>query len=227
MTRKESRNIGIKIRRDYHLSLLQKQICYGGLLGDSNLNWRDNGQCRLKMSHCEKQLDYLEWKKSFLNDFIIQKKPIIDYPNGFGKQNQYSYNTVVHQDFTDMANLFYRMIKGRHIRYITMKTLKLLDLFAVLIWYLDDGTLTKDNELRIYSNAYDISMHKAMKKWFWHKYRLEAKIRSSHNNKYYYICFSVRNSKNLLNLFKQYLPIIPDVMKYKLLTSTTIRETLS
>ncbi len=230
MTNKEIRKIADKVRKNCHLSLIQKQLCYGGLLGDSNLQWRNNGQCRLRMSHSGKQLDYLEWKKSILGKFIVQEKPTIELPRkgSFSKQKQYNYFTIVHQDFTDMANLFYRRIKGKHIRYITMKTFKLLDLFAILIWYLDDGTLTKNKELRIYSNAYNISMHKMIKKWFWHKYKIEAKIRISNHrngNKYYYICFNVRNSKKLLDMFAQYLSIIPSVMQYKLLTSTTIRRT--
>jgi len=228
---KGKRTKGVHLRKNFHLSDIQKQLCYGTLLGDASLNWRSNGQCRLKVGHCEKQQDYLEWKRNLLMPFILQSEPTIDLlsESNFSKNGSkfYIYNTIAHQDFTDMAGLFYRKVSGKRIRYITMKTLKLLNPFAILIWYLDDGILTKDKEMRIYSNAYSLSHHKAIKIWFWQQYRIETKIvPTRHGEKiYYFLRFSVNNSKNLQELFNPYIDSLPECIKYKLLASTTIRKT--
>ena len=45
-----------------NLSLSQKQIILGGLLGDSYFN---NEKNFVRFSHCAKQLEYLEWKYNF------------------------------------------------------------------------------------------------------------------------------------------------------------------
>ena len=50
------------IREKNHLSEQQLQLCYGGLMGDSNLQSKNGRLHRIKFGHCEKQLPYLEWK---------------------------------------------------------------------------------------------------------------------------------------------------------------------
>jgi hypothetical protein len=227
---KDSWKKGDYLRKNNHLSDKQKKICYGALLGDSNLHHRDNGQCSFKICHCKKQLGYLEWKKNLLLPFIIQDSPTVDNNNSFGYGSSFIYTSIVHQDFTDMVGLFYRKIKGKRNRYITMKTLKLLNPLSILIWYLDDGTLTIDKEMRLCSNAYSLSEHKTMKSYFWKNYRIETKIAKfthKHTGKiYYFLRFNVENSKKLRNLFEPFIDEIPECMRYKLLPSTTIRETL-
>jgi len=68
---------GNKIRQNKHLSLEQKQLCYGTLLGDGWLRPSSSGQCSLGIGHCKKQLEYLEYKKNKLNPFFVNQKPII------------------------------------------------------------------------------------------------------------------------------------------------------
>lgn len=221
---REQRAKGIELRKNNHLSEQQLQLCYGGLLGDSSLKMKDNGQIGIKFGHCEKQLPYLEWKKKILEPFIVQNNPTVEKPethffkgDSIKSSTFYSYNSIIHQDITDLYPLFYRKVKNKSIRHITMKTFNLLTPFALLIWFLDDGTLTKDKECRIYTLAYDLSQHKVMKKWFWHKYRIEVKIYLNITRKRYYLSFNVNNSKHLQELFQPFLSEIPECMHYKFL----------
>ncbi len=228
---KESLSKANYLRKNSHLSDKQKKACYGMLLGDSSLNYRENGQFRLKICHCEKQIEYLEWKKKILLPFIIQDKPTISSSNSAYSLNpSFIYTSIVHQDFTDMAGLFYRKIKGERKRHITMKTLKFLDPLSILLWYLDDGTLSRKIEMRLCTKAYSLPEHKTMKVYFWKKYRIETKIAKfthKHTGKtYYFLRFNKNNSKKLNSLFEPFINDIPECMKYKLLPSTTERENL-
>lgn len=223
-SRKDKSEKARNIRKNNHLSEQQLQLCYGGLLGDSNLQSKNGRLHRIKFGHCEKQLPYLEWKRKLLNPFIIQegttyeeKTTRILNNKSFSQTRFHSYNSIIHQDLTNLFPLFYRRIKGKSIRHITTKTLNLLQPFAILIWYLDDGTLTRNKSFRFYTNAYPLSQQKAMKRWFWHKYRIETKINYRKEENSYFLTLSVNNSKNLQKLFQPFVSQVPECMHYKFL----------
>lgn len=226
LTRRDKRLLGQKIRNTKHLTKQQLQICYGGLLGDSSLSRRSNEQYRLKLGHSEKQLPYLKWKKELLKPFIIQEKATYEPPKHtqFRKQRFFShpfyiYNSIIHQDFTNLAGLFYcRKKNGKRIKYITQKLLNKIQPLAILIWYLDDGHLTKDKMARIATNCFSLSENKTIKRWFWHKYRIKAIIYHNIYTKYstYFIGFNVNDTKKFFELFKPFKSSIPECMHYKL-----------
>ena len=207
--------------RDYkHLDKKQYQVCLGGLLGDSNINVRDNGRCRIKFCHAEKQLEYLEWKRNIMGEFIVAEKPtieIIKEGKSFGKVGSkfYIYNTIGHQDFTDMYGLMYRTKLGKRKKYITRKVLNELNNFGLLIWYIDDGCITKDKEARIASNDLTLSEHKSLRIWFWQKYRITALISYNKTADCYFLRFNVANTKKLFDLFKEFKDDIPECVKHK------------
>lgn len=223
----QQRKKGRELRKQHlHLTEYQLQITYGGLLGDSSLTPRSNGQCRLKMSHGEKQKEYLEFKKKIMEPFIIQESATKDISkrdntDAFGSLPTYHYNSIVHQDFTNLYGLFYRKEKGIKRRYLNMNILNLLQPIAILIWYLDDGNYfyskKKGAKMYISTYSYPLSEHKMLAKWFWHTWRIESKITydKTHNN--YYIRFNkeaiIKFSETFLFPFKD---IIPNCMLYKL-----------
>jgi len=208
------------VRECKHLDKKQYQVCLGGLLGDSNINVRDNGRCRIKFCHAEKQLEYLEWKRNIMGEFIVAEKPtieIIKEGKSFGKVGSkfYIYNTIGHQDFTDMYGLMYRTKLGKRKKYITRKVLNELNNFGLLIWYIDDGCITKDKEARIASNDLTLSEHKSLRIWFWQKYRITALISYNKTADCYFLRFNVANTKKLFDLFKEFKDDIPECVKYK------------
>lgn len=220
MTRTEKLLIANNVREYKHLDKQQYQLCLGGLLGDSNINVRDNGQCRIKFGHAEKQLDYLEWKKKIMGEFMVAEKPTVEIMginNCFGKAGEkfYIYNTIGHQDFTDIYGLMYRTVLGKRKKYITRKVLNELDNFGLLIWYLDDGCITKDKEARIASNDLTLSEHKSLRIWFWQKYRITTIISYNKTADCYFLRFNVANTRKLFDLFREFKDEIPECVRYK------------
>lgn len=220
---KKQQILGNFIRQNNHLSEQQLQIVYGGLLGDSNINVRANGACRLKMGHSSKQLDYLEFKKKMLEPFVIQEKPTIDFqPNNKYSPNFtfYSYNTIVHQDFTDIFGLFYRNIEGKRKKYITMNFLNNLQPLAIFIWFLDDGcyNYSKNKTHKIYLSTYrySLSEHQTLKEWFWKKWKIESKITFDTTHQQYYLRFNIDGLRLFDDLFlKPFHQNVPSCMNYK------------
>lgn len=221
MTNKEK---GDEIRKDKHLSLEQKQLCYGTLMGDAWLRPSINGQCSIGIGHCQKQLEYLEYKKNKLNPFFVNPKPILSSSENRKDRNNsdfYRYQSIIHQDFTDMYGLFYKGNKKHRAKYISRKLLNKINIYSLLIWYLDDGSLidngngSKRCSLATYN--FTLSEHKAIKIWFWQKFKLDVNI-LPHLNKSFYLRFDVKNSKELLRMFIDYVNEIPRCMHYKIVS---------
>jgi len=227
---KEKRNISGKTRTSTlilrknlpHLTEKQKQLCYGGLLGDSSINVKPNGNCRIQTSHCKKQLEYLKYKNKlilpFTTEVITEDKNI----SSFGGETSYHASTIVHQVFTDMYGLFYRKEKGIKRRYINRKILNAISEFAILIWFLDDGyykydIIKKCHILRIYSCCYSLSEHKVLKKWFMQRWGIEAIINFDKTHNKYSFRF---NKTGIVLFYKKFLePFIneiPECMNYKI-----------
>ncbi len=113
----------------------QKAIIIGSILGDGNLelNWSKTNY-RLRVSHSNKQIDYLMWK------YNILKKWVLTEPKKYIPTNSISFSTISHNEITNFGNLFYKKSK----KIIPESIEKLIDNPLVLaIWYMDDGNIIK------------------------------------------------------------------------------------
>lgn len=200
-----------------HLSKEQIGICIGTLLGDSSMFLKENGKIGLQMCQGEDQKEYLEWKKEKLNQFFISKNPSMYQSYGYeNSKPSYNYRSIVHQDFTDIYGLMYRNISGKRKKYVTRKILNKLNDIGLLIWFMDDGCITKDREARIATNCFSESEHKTIKKWFFQKYKIDTTISFNSHNKSYFLRFRVSETNKLFKIFEQFMEDIPECMKYKL-----------
>jgi len=209
--------------RKIHLKDEQLQLCLGGMMGDSSITPKSNGNCRLKMCHCEKQLDYLTWKSELLNPFISNGVNL-DNREGNSKFNSspsyYSY-TYVHQDFTDLFGLFYLLDKGKKRKTVNMNILNKLKEFGILIWFLDDGHYSYNEKkfhhvMYLSTYRYSLGEHQSMKKWFWHKWRIESTIYYDKTHNKYTLRFNKEALLRFNNLFlSPFKNMVPQCMHYK------------
>lgn len=222
-SRRDLRKRADLVRRNNRLSDLQKQLCIGGLLGDSSMSPRDNGTVRLRFAHGEKQKEYLEWKRSIMDIFILQTSPSSYENKGFSGNNtlSFAYETIVHEEFKLLYPLFYISRTKKRQRSITWKTMQMVEDFALLIWFLDDGCLSlptgninKAASLR--TDAYPLSTQRMLKKWFWKRYRIDIKISydSVHNS--HYLRFNTKETKQLMKIFSPFFSQVPECIRYKL-----------
>ncbi len=189
---------------------VEKQLIIGGLLGD--LSCRIKKTCKyacLEGGHGAKQKEYMIWKLKLMNrlNFKIRKSKI----------NTYLFQSKSFKSLNHYYNLFYK--KGH--KKIDKGILDQLNDFGILIWFLDDGSLNKrDKVMYLHTNGFSYSEQLIIKNWFKGKYKLNPKNYKSigtkkYNGKvWYYLYFTVKDTKKLLSLFNNFE--VPDCMKYKL-----------
>lgn len=183
------------IKRNY----INKQILYGSLLGDGcvSIYLRNNGS--FAEGHCIAQKDYVLWKNKYLNIGI--------YENDCHIRSSRSDPWCV-----KLRKEFYP--DGKKV--VTEKILNKIDKLALLIWYLDDGSINGDNRIAIATHCFTYDEHLIMKKYFKDRWKFETKIYKI--GKYCYFKFPARTTRKLLSILQ---PIfvkygLPNCMKYKL-----------
>jgi recombination protein RecA len=186
----------------------QKEILYGGILGDGCIHLHHNGinSCRYIETHSEKQLGYLKWKMAKLDNFISVKEPyLIDNSknNSFSNGFSYRFNTVLHSEFTQLRELFYQDGK-KHVPLFKLTPLS----FA--IWYYDDGSIEKKgNRIVISSLDFDDKSIDNLLKMLRDDLYLQAKIAERRwgkikTKKGKAIIFNKENTEKILEMIKKY-----------------------
>jgi len=215
-----------QLAKNIKLTNDQKEIIYGTLLGDASTHIQTDNFHRLSFCHCEKQLEYILFKKQLLSTIFLQSKPNKMLHKSYifdGRlvpdKIQYHFHSVSHKDITNIRGIFYRNKK----KYITRKVLNLLTPTSLLFWHLDDGSLSRQRCIRIHTLSFSLSEHKAIKIWFWQKHRIIVKIstiRKEYNGQnkiYYFLRFTVPETRKLIAVMSRskYFPLIPQSMRYK------------
>lgn len=106
------------------------------LLGDGTIS----NNYVFKLSHGEKQKEYLEWKIKLLNDYGIKnnglKKYIQTVGYNIGSTVYYSQMSIV-PFIKVLRRVIYKPVKN----YANRKILNRLNPLGIAIWYMDDGCI--------------------------------------------------------------------------------------
>ena len=204
-----------------------RNLLIGMLIGDGTIS----NNFVYKMSHCEKQKEYLEWKISKLNSFGIRNNGIKSYIKTQG------YNTGVPVYYTQLniipftkvlRRVFYKEKKIIGNR----KMLNRLTSLGIAIWYLDDGHLNirKSKEGKIHGFYIKISTCEPKKEvqviidyfkevwdinfYMFHEGRKEDSFS---------ICCGTKEGIKFINIIKEHVLEVP-TMKYKIQFDLSQRE---
>jgi len=116
------------------------------LLGDGSIN-TVNG---FRMTHCEKQKNYLQWKINQLNSVGIRNCGLKSSISNCGYKvgSTYYYTRLSITPFIKvLRRVFY---KTRHKDLANRKMLNRLDAKGLAIWYMDDGCINHRKDFGIY-----------------------------------------------------------------------------
>lgn len=183
------------------LTNIQKELIIGSLLGDACIVKRRN-KSYFRISHCEKQKDYLLYKKKILNNIV---KTISNHIDKRGNSIMYSFNTLSFTELNYFKDLFYDKVK-----IINPIIEEYLTPFSLAIWYMDDGSKV-NKSCKISTESFSYIGNQILQNILKNKFNLDCKILTY--KKYYYLFFNVENTAKFHNLIKEY---IIDCMKYKL-----------
>ncbi len=114
------------------LSLVQKQIVVGTLLGDGYIHRDRYGGCRLEIKHSQEQRLYVTWLFNKLESLCP------GCPKQRADNKQWRFVTSAIDDLSVLHNTFYkdrRKIVPSNISELLASPL------ALAVWYMDDGSL--------------------------------------------------------------------------------------
>jgi hypothetical protein len=194
----------------YCLSNIQKEILYGILLGDGYIQiYKNNLQSGcLSITHGESQKEYLH---HIMNIFDIKKHYVQNKDDEYGKRTLYKAMTRFSPEYYDIKKLLYSNKKKK----ISLEFLNRLTDVSLAYWFMDDGSKTKKS-YRLHTENFSYDDQLIIQKWFLNKYNIKPSIYK--NKKYFYLHFTVKDSKILNSIISQY--IIPS-LRYKLINDVS------
>ena len=118
------------MRKNIHLTDLQRSITIGTVLGDGSLiETFSKNNLRLQIDHCEAQKEYVFWKYNALRSLILTP------PTYQRKNRSWRFRTISHPELTEIGKMFYQ-----DRRKIVPKNLDtILTPLGLAVWFMDDG----------------------------------------------------------------------------------------
>jgi hypothetical protein len=120
-----------------------EQFIRGSLLGDGWLSPQKTSKTMSYMAftHSTKQLDYLKWKRNFLESFgILCKMRTYTHKSPRYKSGEcisHSFTSRSHPLFSEYRQKYY----GENGKGVNREDVEKLDDFGLAIWYMDDGNI--------------------------------------------------------------------------------------
>lgn len=201
---------------------IQKQLLIGSVLGDGCLRIPKHGKnASFSERHCEKQREYLEWKKELLMPFVPRKLDIEKGGNHVISgikcvtQDSYRFQTIAHPYLTALWKFFYR---GNGNKILPEEIKNFITEFVIAVWICDDGCLSwgkRDYNLDLHTENFsykdNIIISKCLSKFF--NGRIKIYHRKYKSGLKYYI--SLRGKEEIHDLCKRLIKLVPDSMQYK------------
>ena len=225
-----------RVTNEQPLSEEAKEIIIGSMLGDGHIgNW-----CYFSEKHSEKQIQYLEWKASFLtpvlnkNSFRCNKE--VDKRS---KTEVYSFSirTIVHDFLIEIHKKFYKKNElGKWIKIVPDDIENILTERVLAVWFMDDGSTSWPfrNGIRVSPNAsfqckissesFTYKENMLLQKVLLNKFGLIANIRQrGTNHSKSYLRFDCPSSRKMVEMLKKYTT--PDLL-YKFNENAYLKHVL-
>ena len=137
----------VPIKKSLTLTLKQKSVIIGSLLGDGTMRLGKGAKnANFKIEHGLKQKEYVEWKYRLLEPFIFTEPQLSYRYQEAGKKYPKSwwFRTIRHPILTKIYKEFYLGESYRVGRKIIPKSVKKeLNPLAMAVWVMDDGSYNR------------------------------------------------------------------------------------
>jgi hypothetical protein len=148
------------------LSSRQKAIIWGNILGDGHFQLSPNKKTtRLRFYHSAKQKEYVKWQFDQL-DWLCET---VSPPKVISEREFFKCRAYTHyrEELTPFHKLTYQPTKLPNRRFVKIipETIQdhLTDQEALMIWYLDDGTLRLDGgACRLATQCFTLAEHELL-----------------------------------------------------------------
>jgi hypothetical protein len=200
------------IHNPYALTMAQKQIILGTLLGDGCIGFSESKlTARLFYQHSTSQQGYFQWKHQLLSRLGSGYFSKRENKTGFKKLDGTYFNFLVsnthclYEIYLLAKNLYKKNIKRPTIQYLDQ-----LDALGLAVWYMDDGSLHRNSEIRLHVNGYLKEDIELISMWFRNKFNINFKL--GLNNRTWELWSDTKTGLKFLEIVSPF--IIPS-MRYK------------
>lgn len=197
------------------LSLKQKEILHGTILGDGYLQPTGKRNARLRIEHSavrKSQKEYIEWKYQELKNIFQQPPIMITRVHPLTKKINVTLRLQSHSSpyFGDLRSKFYR--DGKKILPKNFDSI-LHSRRTFAVWYMDDGYYDqRDHSAHLYLPRFQQDENEHCIQTLKKIYGLDPKVYCRPDRKSCQLNFTGEQSKKLFLIIDPYL--IP-IMKYK------------
>ncbi len=207
------------------LTQQQKDLIFGSLLGDGNLQTGSNGRtwryrALQKSEHKEYLLHKYEIVKPLCDTNTLPTEAIIFDERTQKEVKRWYFNTLTNPSLKFFADMFYSydQKKQKWVKDVPVKVQKFLTPAAVAYFYMDDGALkwlNHSNAMRICTESFSPEGVIRIKNAFKTLYNIETTLTNktlSDGRVGYRIAIPEKSSGDFRELIK---PFLVDCMKYK------------
>lgn len=206
------------------MNFSKKQIHYalfGNLLGDAYLRRNINTQHWVESQHTNNQREYVLWLEKLYNEWGLKTSSRYDFERK-SNYGTFLYSQVSCKLGTNRHVEHNRLYNKQGDKIFSEYVAKRINVFGVLLWFLDDGTLsvhTKKNgsisrHAKLSTENFSYICHLRIQKMFLERFNISTKIYKSKNNTFH-IYFNAINFRKFYDLVRPYLNLIPKSMYYK------------
>ena len=159
----------IEMKKNLKLTLLQKKILAGILLGDAHLSTQNNGKTyRLHVYQSEKHKEYVFHLYEIFEEWCLSKPQIIQrtYKSGVykgKKATMISFKTISSGSFRFYAhsfiNTFFTGKNGKLTKKLPKLIHRWLNPISLAYWYMDDGGIKDKKSKGVYFHTQGFSFN--------------------------------------------------------------------
>lgn len=209
------------------LSIEEKAVIFGTLLGDAHIQKRGNSY-RLKIEHCVAQKNLVLWKYSKLKQLCLTTQP----PKVAGSQKYPTmlFYTSSGNSLKPIHEIFYKIQPDGTYRKVITKELiaqlptpsdRLASSILLAVFYMDDGSIRDDCFAgKIASQGFTLDENHLLRDYLL-TFNINANVvKHSTESGLYYLNLTANTFKTLVDLIAPVVKQIPD-MTYKIKKNIT------
>lgn len=195
-----------------NLSLKQKEVLIGTLLGDATLEL--NGRYpRLRIDHSLKQKSYVEWKYKIFQSLTTRKMKYLSRLDSIRMKRYHhcKFDTIS----TPLLSEYYTKFYPNKQKQIPKNIVRILrSPLSLAVWYMDDGYKRNDcNALRINTDSFSFKEQELLVRCLKQNFMIDSKLHRKGKFWNIYIPSSNSEAEKFCRIVKPY--IIPE-MEYKI-----------
>ncbi len=201
-----------------------KSAIIGMVIGDGSLTKRcQNGNAYFQMSHCARQLEYMNWKINIIHMITGGSTQETQKTLNGKLFRGYHFSSQRHPTFTKLYSRFYH----NGVKVLDEYIVKMITPLALAIIYMDDGTFAKHHLIGsngkdsffLCMQSFDYANQMLLRKSLKINFGLEWNINKANKTNYgtynYRMRLSSRFNDKFIDIIKPYVLDVP-CMHYKL-----------